>query len=264
MDRYLVSVIIPTYNSVSTLEKCLISIKNQTYKNVEIIVVDKFSTDDTTSIAKNYDAKIIVSSTSMSEARNIAAKNSRGKFIFSVDSDMILTENVVEECVKESIFSDSIIIPEISFGDGFWAKCKSIEKQCYIGDENVESARFFKKEIFEYVNGYDKDLLFGEDKDIDLRIRENGFKIGRVVSFIRHDEQNINLWKTMKKKYRYGKTLERYRSKHPRHLSKQSKLIRPAYLRNWKLLIKNPVVSVGMFFMKSCEFMAVGFGFIRS
>ncbi len=57
MENPLVSVIIPTYNSSRTLEKCLESIKNQTYKNVEIIVVDNNSTDNTKEIAKKYTGK---------------------------------------------------------------------------------------------------------------------------------------------------------------------------------------------------------------
>jgi len=52
MNKPLVSVIIPTFNSGGTLGKCLRSIRNQTYGNVEIIVVDKFSTDKTKEIAK--------------------------------------------------------------------------------------------------------------------------------------------------------------------------------------------------------------------
>ncbi|MFH7873662.1 MAG: glycosyltransferase, partial [Candidatus Aenigmatarchaeota archaeon] len=47
----LVSIIIPTYNSEKTLAKCLESIKNQSYKNIEIIVVDRFSKDKTAEIA---------------------------------------------------------------------------------------------------------------------------------------------------------------------------------------------------------------------
>jgi len=46
-NKPLVSVVIPTYNSEKTLKKCLESIKRQTYKNIEIIVVDKFSKDRT-------------------------------------------------------------------------------------------------------------------------------------------------------------------------------------------------------------------------
>ena len=55
----MVSVVIPTYNSEKTLEKCLKSIMDQTFKNIEIIVVDRFSEDRTVEIAKRYGARII-------------------------------------------------------------------------------------------------------------------------------------------------------------------------------------------------------------
>ena len=54
MDSPLVSVIIPTKNSGKTLLQCLDSIKNQNYENIEIIVVDNYSTDNTLQIAKIY------------------------------------------------------------------------------------------------------------------------------------------------------------------------------------------------------------------
>jgi len=49
-----VSVVIPTYNSANTIGTCLESIENQTYEDIEIIVVDNFSTDETAEIAKEY------------------------------------------------------------------------------------------------------------------------------------------------------------------------------------------------------------------
>ena len=54
MSKPLVSVIIPTYNSEKTLPLCLESIKRQTYKNIEVIIVDNFSVDRTVDIAKRY------------------------------------------------------------------------------------------------------------------------------------------------------------------------------------------------------------------
>ncbi len=261
MSEQLVSVIIPTYNSESTLEACLYSIRNQTYKNIEIIISDKFSEDPVKEIAKKFGAKVIEDDSIRSKARNIAVKESKGDFIFSIDSDMELTEKVIEECVKKSDQFESIIVPEISCGIGFWAKCKALEKMLYIGDETIEAARFFKKRTFETVEGYDPLLEFAEDWDIHQRIKNAGFKVGRVGSLIRHNEGDLKLWKTIKKKYQYGKTLEKYRIKHQKDFSKQSKLMRPAFMRNWKQLIKNPIVGIGMLFMKSCEFCATMAGF---
>jgi glycosyltransferase involved in cell wall biosynthesis len=54
----LVSIIIPTYNSARTLEQCLISIQNQDYTNIEIIVVDNNSSDETKSIATKFTDKV--------------------------------------------------------------------------------------------------------------------------------------------------------------------------------------------------------------
>ncbi|MFZ2256404.1 MAG: glycosyltransferase [Patescibacteria group bacterium] len=54
----LVSVIIPTKNSARTIGKCLESIQNQSYKDIEIIVVDNYSPDGTTDIARQYIDKV--------------------------------------------------------------------------------------------------------------------------------------------------------------------------------------------------------------
>lgn len=264
MIEPLVSIIIPTYNSASTLDACLRSIKSQTYKNIEIIIVDNFSKDNTKEIAERCRVKIIEDNSIRSKARNIAEGASKGEFIFSIDSDMELSEKVVEECIQKSEELDSIIVPEISFGIGFWAKCKSIEKRCYIGDDTIEAARFFSKKTFETVCGYDPSLELAEDWDIHQRIKNTGFKVGRIRSLIRHNEQNINLWKTMKKKYHYGKTVEKYRIKHPEKFSSQSKLIRPAFIKNWKLLTRDPITSFGMLFMKFCEIGAIGLGYLST
>ncbi|MCD6500401.1 glycosyltransferase [bacterium] len=58
-NKPLVSIIIPTFNSEKTLAKCLESVKNQSYKNVEVIVIYKFFRDKILEIANNYNAKII-------------------------------------------------------------------------------------------------------------------------------------------------------------------------------------------------------------
>jgi len=56
-DEPLVSVVIPICNSEKTLARCLESIKNQTYKNIEVIIVDRNTTDRTSQIVKKHEAK---------------------------------------------------------------------------------------------------------------------------------------------------------------------------------------------------------------
>ena len=98
----LVSAIIPTLDEEDYLPKCLKSLKNQTYQNIEIIVVDNFSKDRTVEIAKNFGAKIIkVSERNLSLVRNEGAKRAKGKILLFVDADCILSQNYVEKIIKE-------------------------------------------------------------------------------------------------------------------------------------------------------------------
>ena len=102
-----VSVIVPVYNVAKYLEECLNSIINQTYKNIEIIIVNDGSTDnslDIIEIFKNKDNRIKVISQEnkgISEARNIGLKNTVGEFILYVDSDDYLELNCIKEAVDK-------------------------------------------------------------------------------------------------------------------------------------------------------------------
>lgn len=265
VDNPLVSVIIPTMNSVEIIETCLKSIRSQSYQNTEIIIVDAFSTDDTDKISEKYDAMVIEINTGRSEARNIGAKEARGDFILSLDSDMELTSKVVEECINKAKEGyDAIIIPEASLGKGFWANCKALEKSCYVGDDLIEASRFFKRDSFENIGGYDPDLEAGEDWDINQRIKNAGYKIRRIEAFIKHHEGNLSLWRTMKKKYQYGKTLQKYMKKHPKEAKKQFRVIRPSFLKNWRKLARDPIHALGMIFMKTCESGAAVLGYLST
>ncbi len=88
-----ISVIIPVYNVEKFLPQCLSSITNQTYKNLEIIIIDDGSPDNSESIYKKYAAtdkriKIIRQENSgISVARNIGLKNATGEYVHFIDSD---------------------------------------------------------------------------------------------------------------------------------------------------------------------------------
>lgn len=98
----LISVIVPVYNVQNYLVNCIKSILNQTYKNIEIILVDDGSTDDSGSICDSYakiDNRINVihkANGGLSDARNIGIKNAQGNYITFVDSDDYIDKNYVE------------------------------------------------------------------------------------------------------------------------------------------------------------------------
>ena len=97
-----VSIIVPAYNTEKYINKCLTSLINQTYKNIEIIVVNDGSTDNTKEIVENfaysdYRIKLFnIENSGVSNARNFAIKNSTGNYIAFVDSDDYISSNYIE------------------------------------------------------------------------------------------------------------------------------------------------------------------------
>ncbi|MBC1794712.1 glycosyltransferase family 2 protein [Listeria booriae] len=92
MKEKLVSVIIPTYNSEATIAKTISSVLNQSYKSLEIIIVDDASNDKTVQIIQDIDKSqislfVLKQNIGAAEARNVALSKARGRFIAFLDSD---------------------------------------------------------------------------------------------------------------------------------------------------------------------------------
>ena len=99
----LISVIVPVYNVENYLEKCLYSLLNQTYSNIQIVLIDDGSTDKSGKICDSYlekDKRIVVYHTSnrgVSSARNLGLANSKGKYIYFLDPDDYLEVDALEK-----------------------------------------------------------------------------------------------------------------------------------------------------------------------
>ena len=265
-DRPIVSVIIPTKNSAGTLEKCLSSIKDQSYTDIELIVVDNFSTDNTPAIAQKYTDKFFQKGPERCAQRNFGVQQASGEFVAILDSDMYLAKDIIKECVNE-LSQDryvGVIIPEQSVGEGFWSKCKALERSFYVGVPYMEAARFFKKSIFNQVGGYDESMVSGEDWDLSQRIQKLG-DLSRTNSYISHDEQRISLLKTIRKKFYYAQKFKAYAKKNKQSESyrQQTNPLRRywLFLSQPRKLWRHPIVAIGMLYMKTCEF---GFGLLGS
>ena len=262
-DRSLISVVIPTYNSERTLAKCLESIKNQTYKNVEIIIVDNFSFDETQRIAKEQGARIFESNAIRSKARNIGIQQSKGYFVLSIDSDMELTEGAIEECIKTFQLDKTtggIIIPEKSIGSNFLVEIRDFERSFY-ADTEIESARFFRKELVEKVRGYEEDVVFYEESTLPQKIEKLGFNVRvRIKSEILHHE-TISIQKWLKKKYYYGKTAYKYKEKFNQYASKQISIFyRFSIFLGDKRFYSKPSLALGVLILKLLEYFSAGLG----
>jgi len=189
---------------------------------------------------------------------------SQGQYLLFVDSDMTLPPSVVCECLAMVHATDApgVVIPEVSIGIGFWARCKALERSCYAGDAVIEAARFFPKSNFEAVGGFDEALVGPEDWDLSLRVGR-AFKMPRVAATIVHDEGNLSLVKTLAKKRYYASSFLRYWRKHRTMALWQANLIvRPAFLRNWRQLARHPWLTAGLFLMKTLESIAAVSGIL--
>lgn len=111
----LISVVVPVYNVEKYLKRCIDSIKAQTYKNLEIILVDDGSPDSCGKICDKYasdDGRIKVihkENGGLSDARNAGINIASGKYITFIDSDDYITHNCVEVLYNAIIFNDSDI-----------------------------------------------------------------------------------------------------------------------------------------------------------
>jgi len=108
MDSKLVSVIIPMYNSENSIEETLKSVMNQTYKNIEILIIDNNSTDNSNVICQKYaknDNRIhiyIEKKQGQSFARNLGIKMAKGDFIYFVDADDVIIDSTIKTLISES------------------------------------------------------------------------------------------------------------------------------------------------------------------
>lgn len=269
-SKGLVSIIITTKNEEAVIEKLLKSIQKQNYSNIEVILVDNNSTDNTIDIVKKFKKITIYNfGPERSSQRNYGAKKGKGEFVLFLDADMVLTQNVVKECV-EKIRSDkrvaAVVIPEKSIGFSFWEKVKGFERSFYNekGDIFTDAARFFKKEVFEKVGRYDEKITGPEDWDLPETVLEKGYLIKRIMFPIYHYERIMSIWSLARKKYYYALKSGRYLKRHKISIisPKTIYFLRPVFYKNWRKLLRHPILTFGLILMFSVELVAGGLGYL--
>jgi glycosyltransferase involved in cell wall biosynthesis len=222
MDSPLVSIVIPTLNSEKTLGACLLSVGDQTYPNIEIVVVDGGSDDGTVDIASASGAQVINANIqSMTKQTNIGINRSKGKYLYRVDSDVILDPDIVESSVNkcENELYDGVCIfwlPDESIS--FWAKVRKIEKESYIEhpnyvgatkyNKNVLGARFLRRDVLETIGGFDEEIpTLGEDYALYNKLAKSDFNFAIIDSRERHIGEPRKIRDIIRKNFRYGTAL---------------------------------------------------------
>ncbi len=223
-------------------------------------MVDRFSLDGTAEIGIKGGAKVIQADANRSIARNIGLEHSSSEGVLFVDSDMLISSRVLEDCIVGLEEHEALVIPEVSVGHGFWATCKAIERKTSQGDTLIEAPRCFLRSALISLGGYNPSLEAGEDWDLNIRAKRGNLAVGRVKSTILHDYGNSVLITTLQKKYNYGKSMQRYFKSHTRTTIKQLNPVRRILLPGFKGVRSDPIHGFGLIFLKTAEFTVAGAG----
>ncbi len=248
-DPDLVSVVIPTLNSESTLERCLQSVRAQTYGPLEVLVLDGGSRDNTMTIGRAMGASVhSLPGLGMAAATNRGIQLSRGNYLLRLDSDVLLSPTTIEECVSVSrqLNLDALCVywapdPSVSY----WARVKRFEAECYRADLFPRGARFFRRQVIEAIGGFNPDLVTGEDYDVYNRLVARGFRVGRIKSVDTHIGEPRNLAELIQKNYRYGMSVVRYLKTHPEKSLSQLGPPVASITKCWREFARQPFMLVG-------------------
>lgn len=246
------SIIIPTHNEEKVIKKCLKSIKLD--KNIEIIIIDNYSTDKTVKIASQYTSLTFIKGKERSTQRNFGAKKAKGDYLLFLDADMRLSKNIINQALNEAQKGKYVVaFPEQAIGDNFWEKAIALERNLYHHEIFISAARFFPKKLFQKLGGFDEKLISGEDWDLTVRAVKAGFKLSYTKDFIIHQERVVSLKDYLNKKRYYIKNISLFAKKHPREFKQLSSFQYrlDTYLSNWQRLIFDPLHTIGFLFLKT-------------
>lgn len=234
----MISVIMPTYNRENTIKRAIDSVLNQTYRNIELIIVDDYSTDNTEKIISEIKDKRLKyiklkKNSGACHARNVGLDNAKGEYIAFQDSDdewikdkldkqiKMLIDNKVDMvfCSAKHIGKNEIIIPREKLDE---QQIKNrIFKSNFISTQTILAT----KKCFEHVR-FDEKMPRFQDWDLIIRMLE-------YFSIIHINEPLVNVYiqsdSISKSKDKAIKALEMMLNKYQTELKKFTEL-QKAYL----------------------------------
>jgi glycosyltransferase involved in cell wall biosynthesis len=186
----LVSIVLPTYNGKDFLKKSIDSCLNQTYQNIELIIVNDCSTDTTEQIILSYfDSRIkyIKNETNqrLPKSLNIGFINASGDYLTWTSDDNYFDSMAIEKMVSALEYQevDLVCAPyfTIDTNDVITGE-RVVGKQTDVLIDNVVKACFlYKKEVHEKLNGYNSALFLVEDYDFWIRAAFENFKFYQLI-----------------------------------------------------------------------------------
>lgn len=266
MKQPLVTISIPTYNSEKFLERCLHAIKDQTYKNIEVNIIDGGSKDNTLTVAKKFNVQKIKKYTyALLGARNEGVLLANGDYILLLDSDQILEADAIERAIHEvqqKKLSMLVLEEDVYRDDNIIEKLFKLDRKLihsvkdfspYTG---VMMPRFYRTELlkkaFANIPDEEKKLVGGQDHAI---IYHEAWKLNNKVGLlslsVRHIEPD-NYPAIWKKFYRWGYTsVNAHYGKYEELLAKKERFRKGLFKKG---LMKESFASVTLLLLKGVPY----------
>jgi glycosyltransferase involved in cell wall biosynthesis len=206
VDQALVSIVLPTYSRAHLLGYAIRSVLGQTYGNLELIIVDDNSNDETPDVVRSFnDARIRYvrneANLKLPRALNKGFELARGGFLTWTSDDNLYASNAIEKMVAvlrrgacDFVFADYFLFSDLDLTNGKPTDVQRVRLPAVprLEEMNTVGACFlYTRAVFEAVGLYDPELFLVEDYDYFMRIQKR-FKIGHIAEplyyFSRHDE----------------------------------------------------------------------------
>ncbi len=269
------AILLSAYNNEEIIESCVMSSLKQMGANINVVVADDGSTDSTPTILKRISDRysnfhpIFLPHGERGIARKKAlerAKELAPDYIYIIDSDMILEEDLCEKCISYLMKNPqigSLVIPERAFTDhdNFFSKVKVFERNVvnragrFLGKTSIEAARFWRTEEYEKSGGINFNQIAFEETQPTIRYLEQGGIIERAeFTGVAHNEKRVTLKNILQKKRYYFSVMDKTIESEEGGFMKAVRrwyFFRGVLYRGENLIeyIKHPILTLGMIYM---------------
>jgi glycosyltransferase involved in cell wall biosynthesis len=270
LSEMLVSVVIPTRNSSKTIGETISSVQRQSYQNIEVIIVDSNSKDDTAKIATSKGCKVIFTDWKLLGARYLGCKAASGEFVLMLDSDQVLVEATIERSLPLFKDYEMLCLGEMShtfhtlIQKMFEADRRIVHSEAQIQLHPIYGtllARFYKRTLLDrafeaiprqllpYVLAHDHAIIYYEACKLSDRVK--------ILPNALYHHEPATLLELWKKNFRYGRSTRALmangyykdliiRKTRPRKTSTR-KITRDKLLSSLLLSLKAPAYFLGLY-----------------
>lgn len=256
-----VSVIIPVFNEEKVIVDCLNSLKDQTYKPLEIIVVDDGSTDATISIIKNCQL-FRQNHLGPGPARNLGASKAKGYILVFVDADMTFDKNFIRDLISPILKGETIGTfsknEVVSNQDNIWSACWNINRNLppdrMLPTNYPDTAPVFRailKKEFDKIGGFDATGEYTDDWSLSRKLGKKSTRVLGAIYYHSNPSTLAEVWRQArwigKNEFISGNFIRRARSLVLYSLPMSILVGAYKSLLNFNLLVQRSFSEVGYF-----------------